>query len=130
MSLSFPNKENLPASAFALIIDGYSKVKLRIILRLNKLLAMPASVSIKKGKKDIFGVYTFFGKENKADWMKVFDDLITRGLKEILIVTVDDFPGIIDAVKLAYPLADLELAFVHLQQNSKKHMTKDKAFRF
>jgi len=29
MSLSFPNKENLPASAFALIIDSYSKVKLR-----------------------------------------------------------------------------------------------------
>ncbi|WP_416354607.1 transposase [Caldicellulosiruptor bescii] len=47
--------------------------------------------------------------------MKVFEDLITRGLKEILIVISDDFPGIIDAVKLAYPLADLELAFVHLQ---------------
>jgi len=45
MSLSFPNKENLPASAFALIIDGYSKVKLRIILRLNKLLVMLSSVS-------------------------------------------------------------------------------------
>jgi len=39
--------------------------------------------------------------------MKVFDDLITRGLKEVLIVINDDFPGIIDAVKLAYPLADL-----------------------
>jgi len=62
--------------------------------------------------------------------MKVFDDLITRGLKEVLIVISDDFPGIIDAVKLAYPLADLELAFVHLQQNIRKHMTKDKAFRF
>jgi len=30
--------------------------------------------------------------------MKVFDDLITRGLKEVLIVISDDFPGIIDAV--------------------------------
>jgi len=39
--------------------------------------------------------------------MKVFDDLITTGLKEVLIVISDDFPGIIDAVKLAYPLADL-----------------------
>ena len=62
--------------------------------------------------------------------MKVFDDLITTGLKEVLIVISDDFPGIIDAVKLTYPLADLELAFVHLQQNIRKHMTKDKAFRF
>ena len=32
---------------------------------------------------------------------------IERGLKEVLIVISDDFPGIIDAVKLAYPLADL-----------------------
>jgi len=47
--------------------------------------------------------------------MKVFEDLITRGLKEILIVISDDFPGIIDVAKLVYPLADLELAFVHLQ---------------
>jgi len=62
--------------------------------------------------------------------MKVFEDLITRGLKEILIVISDDFPGIIDAVKLAYPLADHQLCFVHLQQNSRKHMTKDKAFCF
>jgi len=39
--------------------------------------------------------------------MKVFDDLITKGLKEVLIVISDDLPDIIDAVKLAYPLADL-----------------------
>ncbi len=50
--------------------------------------------------------------------MKVFKDLITRGFKEVLIVISDDFPGIKDAVKLAYPLAELELAFVHLEQNS------------
>ncbi|WP_408605151.1 transposase [Caldicellulosiruptor bescii] len=69
----------------------------------------------RKVKKISLVFCPFFGKENKADWMKVFDDLITRGLKEVLIVISDDFPGIIDAVKLAYPLADLELAFVHLQ---------------
>ncbi len=62
--------------------------------------------------------------------MKVFEDLITRSLKEILIVISDDFPGIIDAVKLAYPLADLELAFVHLQRNVRKHMTKEDASAF
>jgi len=45
MSLSFLNKENLPATAFSLIIDGYySRVKLMIILRPNLLLAIPAVV--------------------------------------------------------------------------------------
>ena len=62
--------------------------------------------------------------------MKVFDDLITRGLKEVLIVISDDFPGIIDAVKLAYPLADHQLCFVHLQRNVRKHMTKEDASAF
>ncbi|ADD03547.1 MULTISPECIES: IS256 family transposase [Thermoanaerobacter] len=122
-------QRELPTSAFALIIDGYhcevkdnSKVKQAtcyVVLGIDL-----------EGKKDIFGVYTFFGKENKADWMKVFEDLITRGLKEILVVISDDFPGIIDAVKLAYPLADHQLCFVHLQRNVRKHMTKEDASAF
>ena len=62
--------------------------------------------------------------------MKVFDDLITRGLKKVLIVVSDDFPGIIDAVRLAYPLADHQLCFVHLQRNVRKHMAKDDASVF
>ena len=79
MNFSYSNKENYQ-QVLLLLSSMVIIVKLRIILRLNKLLAMPASVSTKKGKKDIFGVYIFFGKENKADWMKVFDDLITRGI--------------------------------------------------
>lgn len=122
-------QRELPSSAFALIIDGYhceikdnSKVKQAtcyVVLGIDL-----------EGKKDIFGVYTFFGKENKADWTKVFEDLITRGLKEVLIVISDDFPGIIDAVKLAYPLADHQLCFVHLQRNVRKHMSKEDASAF
>ena len=50
--------------------------------------------------------------------MRVFDDLITRGLKKVLIVVSDDFPGIIGAAWLAYPLADHKL--VHLQRNVRK----------
>jgi transposase-like protein len=62
--------------------------------------------------------------------MKVFEDLITRGLKKVLIVVSDNFPGIIDAVKLAYPYADHQLCFAHLQRNVKKHMAKDDASVF
>ncbi|AEM73559.1 LOW QUALITY PROTEIN: MULE transposase, conserved domain-containing protein [Caldicellulosiruptor acetigenus 6A] len=120
-------QRELPSSAFVLIIDGYhceikdnSKVKQAtcyVVLGIDL-----------EGKKDIFGVYTFFGKENKADWTKVFEDLITRGLKEVLIVISDDFPGIIDAVKLTYPLADHKA--VHLQRNVRKHMSKEDASAF
>jgi transposase-like protein len=37
-------------------------------------------------KKDIFGFYAFLGKESRADWNKVFEDLINRGLKPVLAV--------------------------------------------
>jgi len=34
-----------------------------------------------QGRKDVYGFYTFFGNENKGDWLKVLNDLIERGLK-------------------------------------------------
>jgi len=83
-----------------------------------------------EGKKDIFGLYTFFGKENRADWNKVFEDLINRGLKRVLVVVSDDFPGIIETVKAVYPYADHQLCFVHLQRNIRKYMTKADAAEF
>ncbi len=105
-------------------------VKSGTIQKSNRLPAMSFLSIDLEGKKDIFGIYTFFGKENKADWMKVFEDLINRGLKKVLIIVSDDFPGIIDAVKIAYPYADLKFAFVHLQRNVKRHMTKEDSSKF
>ncbi len=48
MSFSYSNKENYQQVLLLLFIDDYSKVKLRIILRKNLLLAMPASISTQK----------------------------------------------------------------------------------
>jgi len=58
MNFSYSNKENYQ-QVLLLLSSMVIIVKLRIILRLNKLLAMPASVSTKKGKKDIFGILPF-----------------------------------------------------------------------
>ncbi|ABP66235.1 hypothetical protein Csac_0610 [Caldicellulosiruptor saccharolyticus DSM 8903] len=109
----------MPTSAFASFHRWLFRSEVKDNSKI-KLATCNASLGIDSKKiKKTFSVFcSFFGKENKADWMKVFKDLITRGFKEVLIVISDDFPGIIDAVKLAYPLAELELAFVHLEQNS------------
>jgi transposase-like protein len=122
-------QRELPESVFALLIDAYhceikdgSKVKKAacyIVLGIDM-----------EGKKDIFGLYTFFGKENRADWNKVFEDLINRGLKRVLVVVSDDFPGIIETVKAVYPCADHQLCFVHFQRNIRKYMTKADASEF
>ena len=46
------------------------------------------------GKKEIGTWYIEFGKENRTDWIKIFNDLISRGLKRVLIIVSDDFPQI------------------------------------
>lgn len=76
------------------------------------------------------GVYTFFGKENRADWNKVFEGLVNRGLKRDLVIVSDDLPGIIETAKAVYPYADHQLCLVHLQRNIRKYMTKADASEF
>nr|WP_156786151.1 hypothetical protein [Caldicellulosiruptor acetigenus] len=44
--INFSNKKNFGGCAFALIIDGYSKAKLKITQKLNKLFAMLSSALI------------------------------------------------------------------------------------
>lgn len=122
-------QRELPQDVFVIIINAYhceiedsSKVK-----KVTCYIVLGIGLD---GKKDIFGIYTFFGKENKADWSKVFEDLIIRGLKRVLIVISDDFPGIIDTIKIAYPYADHQLCLVHLQRNVRKHLMKEEASKF
>ena len=45
----------------------------------------------KFANKSIIGFYPFFGHENKTTWMEVFQDLINRGLKRVLMFISDDF---------------------------------------
>jgi transposase-like protein len=131
MSLSFSKQRELPTSAFASFHRWLFKSEVKDISKVKQATCYAVlGIDSRKVKKTFSVFCSFFGNENKADWMKVFEDLITRGLKEILIVITDSFPGIIDAVKLAYPLADLELVFVHLQRNVRKHMTKEDASAF
>ena len=75
----FKQKE-LPENALALFIDAYhtevkhsGKVKnlcVYVVLELDL-----------DGHKDVYGFYTFFGNENRTDWVQVFNDLIEIGLK-------------------------------------------------
>ena len=60
---------------------------------------------------------TFFNNENKADWLKVFNDLTERGAKRVMIIVSDDFPGIANAIEKFFPDTDHQLCFIHLQRN-------------
>ncbi|WP_281340508.1 transposase [Sulfurihydrogenibium sp. YO3AOP1] len=114
----------LPSDAFVLYIDAYHCD----IKEKNKIRKASVYVVLGidlQGNKDIFGFYTFFSSENKADWIKVFNDLIDRGLKRIMLIVSDDFPGISKAIETLFPYTDHQLCLVHLQRNVRNQMDKE-----
>ena len=124
----FKNRQ-LKEDWFCMIIDGYhcqikdkSKVKEAVIYVI-------LLISL-EGKKEIGGWYIEFGRENKTDWIKIFNDLISRGLKRVLVIISDDFPGLNECIKEIFPLADHQLCYVHLQRNIKRNMGKQDAKEF
>ena len=114
----------LPSDAFVLYIDAYHCD----IKEKNKIRKASVYVVLGidlQGNKDIFGFYTFFSSENKADWIKVFNDLIDRGLKRVMLIVSDDFPGITKAIETLFPYTDHQLCLVHLQRNVRNQMDKE-----
>jgi hypothetical protein len=55
-----------------------------------------------------------FARKQRYIWIKVFNDLIDRGLKRVMLIVSDDFPGISKAIETLFPYADHQLCLVHL----------------
>jgi transposase-like protein len=51
-------------------------------------------------------------------WLKVFNELKTRGCQDILIAVVDGLKGLADAISTAYPRTTVQTCIVHLIRNS------------
>jgi transposase-like protein len=81
----------------------------------------------KLANKSIIGFYPFFGHENKSTWMEVFQNLINRGLKRVLMFISDDFSGMSEAIKTLFPLSDIQKCVVHLNRNLYRNMKKEDA---
>lgn len=81
----------------------------------------------KLANKSIIGFYPFFGHENKSTWMEVFQNLINRGLKRVLMFISDDFSGMSEAIKTLFPMSDIQKCIVHLDRNLYRNMNKDDA---
>ena len=75
-----------------------------------------------EGNKEILGLW-IAETESAKYWLSVLTDIKNRGVKDILIVTSDDLPGIEDAIKAAYPEALYQGCVVHLIRNSLKHVS-------
>lgn len=56
--------------------------------------------------------------EGAKFWLKVFNDLKTRGCHDILIAVTDGLKGMSEALEVVYPQTTLQTCVVHLIRNS------------
>lgn len=69
------------------------------------------------GSRDILGLW-IEGTEGAKFWMKVFNDLKTRGVGDILIAVTDGLKGMPEALGAVFPATTLQTCIVHLIRNS------------
>ncbi|MDO9217473.1 MAG: IS256 family transposase [Lacisediminimonas sp.] len=69
------------------------------------------------GTRDILGIW-IENTEGAKFWMKVFNDLKTRGVGDILIAVTDGLKGMAEALAVVYPATTLQTCIVHLIRNS------------
>src|SRR5690349_3028211 len=69
------------------------------------------------GTRDILGLW-IENTEGAKFWMKVFNDLKTRGVNDILIAVTDGLKGMAEALGAVYPATTLQTCIVHLIRNS------------
>ena len=69
------------------------------------------------GSKDILGLW-IENTEGAKFWLKVFNDLKTRGVNDILIAVTDGLKGMPEALGAVFPATTLQTCIVHLIRNS------------
>ena len=69
------------------------------------------------GTRDVLGIW-IEQTEGAKFWLKVFNELRSRGVGDILIAVVDGLKGLADAIETAFPQTTVQTCIVHLIRNS------------
>ncbi|MFM7386212.1 MAG: IS256 family transposase [Betaproteobacteria bacterium] len=69
------------------------------------------------GHREVLGLW-IESTEGAKFWLKVFNDLKTRGVGDILIAVTDGLKGIAEALGAVFPSTTLQTCIVHLIRNS------------
>ena len=91
------------------------KIREEAVVR-NKAIYLALGV-LPDGTRDILGLW-IESTEGAKFWMKVFNDLKTRGVNDILIAVTDGLKGMAEALAVVFPATTLQTCIVHLIRNS------------
>ena len=73
------------------------------------------------GHKECLGLWLSETESSKF-WLRVLNDLESRGVKDILVASVDGLTGFPEAINTVYPQADIQLCIVHMVRNSLRYV--------
>jgi len=74
-----------------------------------------------EGKKELLGLY-LSESEGANYWLSVLTDLHNRGIKDILIASIDGLTGFPEAINTIYPDTEVQLCVIHQIRNSMKYV--------
>ena len=85
-----------------------------------------------EGIKEVLGIWIGQNETSKY-WLNVLTEIKNRGVKDILIASVDGLPGFVDAIKVLYPNTEIQRCIVHqirgtlnyISYKHRKEFTKD-----
>ena len=78
------------------------------------------------GMKDVLGMWVSENESSKY-WLNVLNELKNRGVKDILITSIDGLAGFEDAIKAVYPKTEIQRCIIHQLRNTFKYVScKDK----
>jgi transposase-like protein len=110
--------QNRPLEAmYPVVFFDALRVKIRedAVVR-NKAVYLALGVQA-DGRRDILGLW-IENTEGAKFWMKVFNELKTRGVGDILIAVTDGLKGMSEALSVVFPATTLQTCIVHLIRNS------------
>lgn len=104
-------------SMYPVVFFDALRVKIRedAVVR-NKAIYLALGV-LPDGTREILGLW-IETTEGAKFWMKVFNDLKTRGVGDILIAVTDGLKGMPEALGAVFPATTLQTCIVHLIRNS------------
>ena len=73
------------------------------------------------GKKDILGLW-LGESESKHHWMQIFDEIKSRGVEDVLFISMDGVSGLEEGAKAIFPKVTVQRCMVHLIRNSIKYV--------
>jgi transposase-like protein len=75
-----------------------------------------------EGSKEVFGLWIAETESSKF-WLTVLNELKNRGVRDVLIFSVDGLTGISDVIRSVFPQAEIQRCIVHQIRNSLRYVS-------